>query len=386
MMPIWSHLHRADHPVWRQEPDYDPEVSLRLAAAYVTIQEAPNRVASFREAGYQVIGLRDLPMCQQQHLNVSYLMGMAHAADDEYPQALSWLDQAVEIARSLGDRSALLDLLFLRGVVARRLNLLSHALDDYCVALNLHQTLRREHLPVDSEQELLMLVKAAGYALTQEEYDLTKRLLAAAGRAARHVSAAPTSVANYYWILAGYRDARGHLERALQPALRAVAAAAQDGCERFDAVRINVFAARLAADLAASHEAQSVGRLTHLDMAARALRAARRALLPTDRVGKGYIEIRQARVDALRGRTASALARSSAALRMARALDDGPFLVQALTVHGHILAERRDGWEEALRLYREARALATARVIPYAALQARRAMRRLEEQLPHEEP
>jgi hypothetical protein len=380
-----SHLHCADHPTWREEPDYSPAVTRQLMMAYATIQQVPDRVASFREAGYQVITLRERAMCQQQRMNVCYLLGMAHAADDEYSQAVPWLDWAVELARALGDPAAHADLLYLRGLVAQRLNRYQNALDDYRTALLLHRTLRHAHAVVDREQELLLLLAAAGFALIQEEYSLTSRLLAAARRLAREVVAAPNIVAYHDWIWAGYLDACGHPDRALQPALRAAATAAQAGGEGYAAVRINAFAAGLATDLAARHEAQSVGRVTQLQMASACLRTARRALAPNDRVGRGTIAMQQAYLDALRHRTARALGRIGAIEQLARELDDGLLLVQALTVHGHILAEQGEDCKEALRLYRTAHEVAAERGMPRVGLPAWRALRRLEEQLPRED-
>jgi hypothetical protein len=122
-----------------------------------------------------------------------------------------------------------------------------------------------------------------------------------------------------------------------------------------------------------------------MHMATSCLQAARRALASTDRTDKGFLKVRQARRDALRGRAAKALERIGAAEQLARELNDAPLLVQALTVHGHLLAEQREGLEVALHLYREALVLAAARKVPYAAMPARRALRQLEEQLPLEQ-
>jgi hypothetical protein len=380
-------LHSADHPAWRQERDYNPDLAPRLAAAYASIRRAPDRVASFREAGYHAVTLRDLPMCRQQRMNVCYLLGMAHAADDEYAQASAWLDGAVVLARALGDRSALVDLLYLRGLIALRMNLYSQALDDHRIALKLHRTLGRESVAVDGEQELQLLIAAAGFALSQEEFTLTRRLLSAARRVARRVAAAPSIVAYHDYVWAAYLEACGHPERALQPALRAVAAAAQNDSGAYYVVYMNTFAAHVATNLAATHEERSVGRVTHLDMASRCLRAARRSLEPHDRAGKGYIEIRQARLDALRAghRAARALERVGAVEQLAREIGDGQLIAHALTVHGQILEERYRDWEGALRRYREAQASAADCGIPHAGLPARRALRRLEEQLPPQE-
>jgi tetratricopeptide (TPR) repeat protein len=382
-----SHLHRADHPAWHQEPDFNPNVTTRLAAAYVAIQQGPDRIASFREAGYQLVALGDLPMCRQQRMNVCYLLGMAHAADDEYSHALPWLDRAVALADALDDQAAQADLLFLRGPVAQRLDLYSAALDDYRVALRLRRTVRSEHPQRDREQELHLLVVTASFALSQEEFALTKNLLNEARRLARGVVAAPFVVAVHDWTWAGYMEACGYPERALQVALRgaATAAAAQGGVSPYVVVRIYALAARLAADLAATHAEGSVGRLSHLEMASRCVRAARRALGSNDRSGKGYILMYQARLDALRQREARALERIAAAEQLAHTLDDGHLLIHALTVHGHILAERRDGrdsWKAALSHYREAQALAEERATPCFGLAARRALCRLEELLP----
>jgi hypothetical protein len=197
--------------------------------------------------------------------------------------------------------------------------------------------------------------------------------------------APPGTIAQHDWFWAGYVDACGYPERALQTALRAGATAAQDGSESYIVLRIYAFAARLAADLASTHEDGSVGRPAYLDMVARCVRAARRSLALNDLAGKGFIHMRQARLDSLRHRTARALERIAAAERQAHELDDGPLLVQALTVHGQIVADRREDWEAALHLYRQAQAIAVERGIPYASLPARRALRRLEELLPREE-
>lgn len=378
-----SDLHRADHPSWRRDSDYNPDVRAPLATAYALIRRGPDRVASFREAGYRVLALRDRPMSPQQRMNACYILGMAHAADDEYPQAMPWLDRAVALARALGDGPAEADLLFLRGSVAQRMDHYGRALHDYRVALDLHATLRRdlrgEHPAVDREQELLLLVWAAGYALTQEEYALTRRLLSAARRAARGVAAAPSAVAYHDWFRATYLEARGQPERALQAALRAAATSAQEGAEPYAVVLIHAFVARLAADLAATHGDGSVGRVAHLEMAALSLRAARRALAPNDRSGPGFIETRQARLDSLRGREVRALERIRTAEQLARQLGDGPLLVQALTVHGQILERRPESWGAALGAYRDADVISRERGFPLGGLPARRALRRLEE-------
>jgi tetratricopeptide (TPR) repeat protein len=387
-----SHLHRADHPAWHQEPDYNPEVATHLATAYATIQQVPDRTARFREAGGQVVALGELPLCRQQRLNVCYLLGMAHAVNNAYAEALVWLDRAVALARALHDQSALAELLFLRGPVNQRLNRYADALDDYGLALDLHRALHRGQPVVDHAQELHLLVVAAAYAATQERYSLVRHMLSAARGAARHVPMAPGTAAVHDWVWAAYLDARGRRERALQLALRAVeqATAAQDGSGRntnepYVVVRICAFAARVATDLAATHADESLGRITHLDMATRCLRAARRALAPADRAGRGHLAMRQARIDALRHREAKALERIEAAERLARELDDPMLLIQALTVHGHILAQCRESWEAALRTYREARVIAAERGVPGGAVQAKHALRRLEEQLPNEE-
>jgi hypothetical protein len=90
-------------------------------------------------------------------------------------------------------------------------------------------------------------------------------------------------------------------------------ATGEGGSEPYITVRIGAFAARVAADLAATHADGSIGRITHLDMASRCLRAARRALTPHDRVGRGHVAIRQAHLDAQRGQEARALERVAGA-------------------------------------------------------------------------
>jgi tetratricopeptide (TPR) repeat protein len=374
-----SDLHCTDHPTWQHEPDYNPEAQTPLAAAYAIIKQARDRVSGFREAGYHVIVLRDVPMCAQQRMNAWYILAMAYAADDEYAQALLWLDQALDLACVLGDRLAQIDLLFLRGFISQRVGRFDHALRDYRDALAIHTQRRRDHLPVDHEQELMLLIGAAGFALMQEDYELTSRLLSMARRAARRAPEAALVATYHDWLWAVLLHARGKSERALQHALRAAEALCREGGNPHSIVLIHAFTARVALDLAATHQADSIGRLAHLKITALSLRKARRALAPNNLSGKGYIQVRQARLDSLSGREARALDRIQAAEQLARQIGDDALLVQALTVHGHILAQHDDSGDAALQQYRAALAISEKSSFPLEGLPARRALRHLEE-------
>lgn len=381
-----SDLHLADHPDWRQDSDYNAELKVPLAKAYSIIQQAPENVRSFREAGYQVIVFRDAPMCIRQRMNVCYILAMAHAADDEYPQAVSWLDQAIDLARVLGDRIAQIDLFFLRGFILQRIDRYDLALHDYREALTLHTELSREHLPLDREQELILLIGAAGFALKQEDYRLASRLFSVVRRAARRVPVSPLVIAYHDWFWALSLHARGKSERALQQALRAAEAFTQADGSPHDVVLIHVFTARVALDIAATHQVGSIGRLGHLKLATFSLQKAKQALTSTNLSGKGYIQVRLAYLDTLSGREARALDRIAAAERLARRIGDDPLLVQALTVHGHIVAQHEDSWDAALTYYRQALAISEPSSFPLDGLPARRALRRLEERHAGEKP
>src|SRR5690348_7600683 len=171
-----SALHLADHSDWWQEPGYNSDLKAPLTKAYMAIQQAPEHVLGYREAGYQVVAYRDEPMCTSQRMNVCYILAMAHAADDEHPEAVTWLDQALDCAHALGDRLAQVDLLFLRGFILQRIGRYDLALDDYREALTLLAKQRRERLPLDQEQELIFLIGAAGFALKEEDYRLASHL------------------------------------------------------------------------------------------------------------------------------------------------------------------------------------------------------------------
>jgi tetratricopeptide (TPR) repeat protein len=376
---VSTNLHRSDHTQWSREPDYNPDLPAPLAAAYACIKQAPDRVAGFREAGYQVVALRDQPMCAQQRMNVCYILAMAHAADDEHPQALSWLDQAIECARALVDWPAQLDLLFLHGFILQRIGQFDGALRDYHDALDLHAQLRRQRLPVDSEQELMLLIGAAGFALMQEDYDLTSSLFSIVRRVARRVPMSPLTAAFHDWLWAVYQHAGGRSERALQHALHAAQIFTEAGGNPHSIVLVHVFVSRVALDLAATHAAGSIGRLAHLKLVVLSLRKARKALAPNNLSGKGYIWIREAQLDALSGREARAPGRIQAAERVARQISDDILLVQALTAHGHVLALHEETWDAALSHYRQALAISEHSPFPLEGLPARRALRQLEE-------
>jgi tetratricopeptide (TPR) repeat protein len=374
-----SDLHLADQPDWWQDPNYNSELKVPLTRAYAIVQQAPADMLSFREAGYQVIAYCDVPMCDRQRMNVYYILAMAHAADSEYSEAMAWLDRAMEIAHALGDRGAQLDLFFLRGFILQRTDQYDYALHDYREALRLHAEQRREHLHLDREQELILLIGAAAFALKQEDYVLTRRLFTIVRRAARRVPVSPLTAAWHDWFWALYLHARGKSERALHQALRAAVAFTQADGSPHDVVLIHVFAARVALDIAATHEADSIGRLGHLKMAALSIHRAKQALGANDLSGKGYIQARLAYLDALSGREARALERIAGAELLARDLSDDTLLVQALTAHGHILAQHPDAWQSALAQYRQALAISEPSSFPLEGLPARRAVRRLEE-------
>ncbi|HEV8191508.1 MAG TPA: hypothetical protein VGP82_08485 [Ktedonobacterales bacterium] len=381
-----SDLHRADHQDWWQDLNYNSELKAPLTMAYAIVQQAPARMQSFREAGYQVIAFRDTPMCARQRMNICYILAMAHAADDEYSQAMSWLDQAMDVAYALGDRGAQIDLYFLRGFIRQRIDQYDYALDDYREALALHAKQRQEHHHLDREQELILLIGAAGFALKQEDYELTRRLFSRIRRAARRVPVSPLVAAWHDWFWGLYLHARGKSERALHQALHAAAAFTQADGSPHDVVLIHVFAARVALDIAATHKPDSIGRLGHLKMAALSIRGARQALASNNLAGKGYIQVRQAYLDALSGREARALERIAGAEQLARELGDNTLLVQALTVHGHILAQQPDAWNTALIQYRQALAISESSAFPLEGLPARRAVRRMEEMYTAGEP
>ncbi len=374
-----SALHLADHSDWWQDPDYNPNLKARLTKAYVAIQKAPESVLGFREAGYEVLAYRDEPMCARQRMNVCYILAMAHAADDEHRQAVIWLDQALDIAHALGDRLAQIDLFFLRGFILQRIGRYDLALHDYREALTLLAKQRQERLPLDREQELIFLIGAAGFALKQEDYRLASHLLSVVRHGARHVPVSPLVVAWHDWFWALYLHARGKSERALQQALHAAEAFTQAAGGPHDVVLIHVFAARVALDMAATHDAGSIGRLAHLHMATLSLRKAQHALDSNDLSGKGYIMVRRAYHDALSGREVRALDRIHAAERLARKIGDDELLVQVLTVYGHILAQHQDSWDAALTRYRQALAISEPSAFSLDGLPARRAVRRLEE-------
>jgi tetratricopeptide (TPR) repeat protein len=374
-----SALYLADHSNWHGAPDYNPDVKTSLTLAYARIKQTSVQIFAFREAGYHVVPFHHTAMCAQQRMNVSYILAMAYSADDDYQQALEQLDRSLLLAQELDDPLAQVDLLFLHGVIMQRIARFDQALLDYSTALALQAKLRREHIPVDREQELSLIIGAAGFALMQEDYELTGQLFTLARRVARHVPQSDLTVAYHDWLWAVYLHARGKSARALQVALQVADTFSRLDGNPHSIVLVYVFTARIALDIAATHAQASIGRQAHLKIAALCLRKATQARLPNNRSGQGYLLARQAYLDALSGRGQRARERIEAAERLAREVGDDVLLVQVLTAHGHVLAQRPDTWEAALDQYRQALDISEHSAFPLEGLPARRAVRQLEE-------
>lgn len=383
---MWSYsLRISDHPRWRDDDGYSSDVAVALSLAYQDLKRQPHQTEAFLSAYKRVIAHAQSSMSVRQHLHVCYVLATAYIADDEYGLGLRMLDTGLDLAESLHDDGALIELLYLRGSAYRALSLFREAADDYavCIAILRDQTEEyqtEEAATVDPALELQLLVQWAGFEFMLMRFDVAEILLGQAERLIPKVPGCSMEAATIGWIRALLFRWSGAPERALRYAIATEDVYATAG-PAASASRIQTIVADTALDLAETFP-NGVRSDAGAACATIANRYAKRALASSRKVkdegGLGVALLACARYDLMRGRNVDTRASIERVIRMAERLDDACLRVDAQTAMGHDI-EARQNLDSALSAYRSAHEIAIAYNVPAMGVWAQRAILRSSE-------
>jgi hypothetical protein len=290
------------------------------------------------------------------------MRGACHAGLGEHAETKRWAGEGVLLARSLGEESALVDLLVLRGGAARTTSDFTHAASDYREALAL-----MDRRPLSTRAEDLPLRLRILAALTGHEFYLAQHTEARA-----HIQFGLSIVdsrhrqhqANLLWHSALLHRWDNQPQKALEQATRA-AELLQDLGSPCSLVRLKTVVADAALDVAARSPLGSDARTLALATADQTIDFARQlARQHNDPNGEALAVITRARLTRLRnGDLNAAEADAHFGLLIADNAADLCLRAQSFTVLGDLRIARENP-EGARAAYLRARIAAAESVLP----------------------
>lgn len=380
-MPIRT-LRFPDLPEWHSEPNFSYSARDALITAYTALRRQPRTLANYADAVAAIEPHRKDAMATRQCIRAFYVLGTAFAAVGDYPAALVWIEDALDLGYDLNDPGELLDLIYTYGNICRATLRLSHAAMAY-----------RDYLDMlaeygDSGDLLLELdarIQLAGAEFFLAHYDEAGDLLAQS----RELLAVPTLIAStnpelrllgatsdWYQALL-YRWRERPLE-ALPFAMNAGSAYTELGSPS-SAARSQLIVADIKLDIAE----QAVGAARRHELALDAQPHVERALslagIAADPNGMSIISLADVRLSRLTGRAQDRVEAIKEIAKTGQRLGDEAVVAQAYTS----LADELYGQgaiEDALYRYREIRHLLDGSDVPALGIWALRAAHRIEGQ------
>jgi tetratricopeptide (TPR) repeat protein len=314
------------------------------------------------------------------------LFARAHEADGAYPEAIGYVDRALEVAGRGHVFDDLIDLLLYHAKLERALARYETAAGDLeaCLAL-LRERADGDEDAIEPTLRLELLAQLADYRFFLGHFLEAAQLVSQAQRVAPQVPKHALDAASVAWTQAQLDRLRGLSWEALGPMLRASAVYAREA-PPISQGRINVFVTELTLDVIerlpdGSTGAHRTGLLslarTHLTQAEHLTQQA------MDRPGRGLAQLAHARYSRLRSTHSDRRRHIEDVIRLGRQLDDHALLGQAFTALGDELANQ-DGQERALDCYRQALGLLDGSEVPALAVPARRKLLRAREMATNE--
>jgi tetratricopeptide (TPR) repeat protein len=365
-----------DHPRWQAcDDDYSAAVARALIDAYEFMASRSDRVASYLKAHEAVFPFRNARMAVEQRVRVSYVLGKARAANNEYRSAIDWLDRALEVATLLHARRAQAELYYLRGTVHRAINGCDESAADHLGCLDVLDDLRERCALLDAALEFDARVALAAMLLMLGRYPDAREHLEVAEPLLPYPLDSGLRSATLSWMRALVYRWDERPDRAL---VYAQAAAAAYAVERSpQAGRLSLIAADCALDLAVLFPRASQPWVALVEQARSAaeggLSLARAA---GDESGEEVALLSVARVDRMTGRNIALLPTLESVVYTAERLDDISLVVQAQTALGDELATR-EYVTSALNVYDTAVRTAERSQVPAMGVWASRALARL---------
>lgn len=128
-------LHVPDASAWRRDAGYSPALAGALLAAYTLLIRG-----SSAEAKASLAPFSALPMSDRQRVRVHFVLGLAHLALGELPDAQACLDEALNISFRLTDLRACAELSYLQATVMSETQKYASALTYLLVARDTFST------------------------------------------------------------------------------------------------------------------------------------------------------------------------------------------------------------------------------------------------------
>jgi tetratricopeptide (TPR) repeat protein len=331
---------------WRRDPSYSARAQKRLLAAHARIAQSTQTTDHRPQAEAELLRLRGGVMSKRQEMLLCYLLAQCARAHDlslttNFFRALEWARRAEEIALTLQDYGALVDLHELRGTLHRAVSIYWIAAEEFSYALRLMREHAADTESFDPEFEVTLAAKAAGMDYLLGEF---QRALGHLQRAATLLPLTEASVAGQgtvAWIFALLHRQRNEPAEALWHAEVAAELYRQVG-KTNSTCRILGLVGEIALDVAESKVGEALldEREAYLKLAARYVEEAFQVGQEAeDFPGVELARLSLARLERLCG-VASVEERIRATMRQARALRDDSLLTAAQTEMGADLLAR----------------------------------------------
>lgn len=368
LMPAWP---APDHPSWQSERDYSIPLAHILPHAFALL--TTNNREDYNRAATLVLPFVPKTVSAPQRLRVCYVIASYLASDDDYHEALIWLDEALELAYLLEDARAVLDHIIMRSGLNRALLRTGEAASDLYAGLTLLDQ-RTQGAPDQSDLKLHFTAQLAGFEYYLGRYEVAERLLDGARMLTHEVPAALLDAATVEWIQTHLHRLRGRPEEAMRTSLAAATVFTESG-SAISAARAQALVADSVMDFVPAFEADAdrgaILKLAwpHLSMATSLAREAQ------DPIGRLMIQLTRIRYGRLRQSNENRIAMIENVIHKARKLGDPAVVAEAFTSLGDELLASGER-DSAHNLYQQVLAMLDGGDFPAVGLQARRALMR----------
>jgi len=371
-----------DHEAWRSHPHYQPIAAGRLTCAYRLMASGQSDPTAYADALDVLRPCLHLRLMPYQRLSLFYALGFCSSILTAYNEAEYWLTEAIELAHTLDESQAMVDLLTLRGAVYRASSQFLDASDDYAFALEFldEPSTGEGDRQANSPLRLHLLTAKAIFDFSLARYDLAQSQIAQGRALAPFVPHADGDLATLDWCDALLDRWRGEPRLALQKAFRAVGAVKVRG-NPYSLVRLCSVVADAALDIEDSLPRD--GSLAERDDLFKLAGAFTTEALETARSindisGEGLSLITQTRFDCARNANIDAIRTLTSVITAAHQVADLGVVGQAQTVLGRELLARNET-DAALTVFRNALTVFEEVETPALGVWARRALLRASE-------
>lgn len=368
LMPAWP---APDHPSWHSERDYSFPLAHILPQAFALL--GANLRENYNRAATLVLPFVPKTVSAPQRLRVCYVIASYLASDDDYHEALIWLDEALELAYLLEDTPAVLDHIIMRSGMNRALLHTGEAASDLYSGLTLLDQ-HAQGAPAQTDLKLHFTAQLAGFEYFLGRYEVAERLLDDARMLTHEVPGALLDAATVEWIQTHIHRLRGRPEEAIRTSLAAATVFTESG-SAISAARAQALVADSVMDFVPAFQADAdrgaILKLAwpHLSMATSLAREAQ------DPIGRLMIQLTRVRYGRLRQRSENRVASIENVIHKARKLSDTALVAEAFTLLGDELMSSGET-ESARNLYQQVLAMLDGGDLPAVGLQARRALTR----------